>query len=590
MPLAPLRRLRDPATDSGVVLRLMSENLRVYARGYAIAFAFMAASAAATAAAAWLMRDIINGIFVDRRGDLVAPIAGAVVAVFAVKGAAMYGQSAMLASIGASIVARIQMRIIDRVLAQGVAFYDREATGQLTTRLSYNADSAREVINTLTTALGRDALTVVALVAVMLAQNAELALVALIFAPPAIVAVGRLVRRVRKLAAQEFASLARVVEVMNETARGVRVIKAFGLEPVMRERLEAAVEDVRRRATRIAKLGALSTPITEALGGLAIAAVILYAGRQVVSGQSDPGAFFSFVTALLLAADPAKRVARLRVTLQSRIVGVRLLYELLDAPVTLAEAPDAQPLRLERGRVAFRDVRFAYSGAPVLEGLSFEAEPGGLTALVGPSGAGKSTVFSLIARFYDADAGAIEIDGQDIRGLTLGSLRGAVALVGQDAFLFAGSIRQNIRLGRADASDAEIEAAARDANVLDFAAALPDGLDAEVGEAGGRLSGGQRQRVAIARAMLRGAPILLLDEATSALDAESEAKVQEALERLMEGRTTLAIAHRLATIQRARRIVVLQGGRVVEQGDHPGLLAAGGLYARLHALQFRELP
>jgi ATP-binding cassette subfamily B protein len=590
MPLAPLRRLRDPSTDVGVVLRLMSENLRAYAGGYALAFFFMAVSAAATAAAAWLMRDIINGIFVDRRGDLVAPIAAAVTAVFVVKGAAMYGQAAVLARIGASIVARVQMRIIDRVLAQGVAFYDREATGQLTTRLSHNADAAREVINTLTTALGRDALTVVALVAVMLAQDAELALIALIFAPPAIVGVGQLVRRVRKLAAQEFAALARVVETMNETARGVRVVKAFGLEPLMRARLEAAVEDVRRRATRIARLGALSNPLTETLGGLAIAAVILYAGRQVVAGGSDPGAFFSFITALLLAADPAKRVARLRVNLQSRVVGVRLLYELLDAPVTLAEAPDARALRLTEGRVAFRDVRFAYGGTPVLDGLSFTAEPGGLTALVGPSGAGKSTVFSLIARFYDADAGAVEIDGQDVRGLTLASLRGAVALVGQDAFLFAGTIRENIRLGRAGATDAEVEAAARDANVLEFAAALPGGLDAEVGEAGGLLSGGQRQRVAIARAMLRDAPILLLDEATSALDAESEAKVQEALDRLTAGRTTLAIAHRLATIQGARRILVMQDGRVVEQGDHGGLMAHGGLYARLHALQFRELP
>ena len=590
MPLAPLRRLRDPATDVGVVWRLMSENLRAYLPAYCLAFLFMAVSAGATAAAAWLMRDVINDIFVAQRREMVAPIAGAVVAVFLVKGVAIYGQTAVLARIGASIVARIQMRIVDRVLGQGVAFYDRAVTAQLTTRLSHNADAARAVLNTLTTAAGRDALTVLALAGVMIAQNGELALLALVFAPPAVLGVGRLVKRVRKLAGQEFVSLARVVEVMNEAARGVRVVKAFGLEPMIRERLFAAVEDVRRRAARIAALGALATPLTETLGGFAVAAVILYAGYDVIDGDGDTGAFFSFITALLLASDPAKRLAKLRVTLQNRIVGVRLLYELLDAPDTLSEAPDARPLRLSGGRVAFRDVHFAYGEAPALQGLSFEAEPGGLTALVGPSGAGKSTVFSLIARFYDPVSGTVEIDGQDLRGVSFASLRGAVALVGQEAFLFAGTIRQNIRLGREGASDAEVEAAARAANVLDFAAALPGGLDAEVGEGGGRLSGGQRQRVAIARAMLRDAPILLLDEATSALDAESEAAVQEALERLMAGRTTLAIAHRLATIRRARRIVVMQDGRAVEQGDHDALVAAGGLYARLHALQFRDVP
>jgi ATP-binding cassette subfamily B protein len=287
-----------------------------------------------------------------------------------------------------------------------------------------------------------------------------------------------------------------------------------------------------------------------------------------------------------MAYEPAKRLARLNVSLQAKLIGVRLLYELLDTPPTLTEAPDARPLALTEGRVAFEDVRFDYGASPALRGLSFTAEPGSLTALVGPSGAGKTTVFSLLVRFYDPSSGRITIDGQDIRGVTLASLRRCVALVGQDSFLFSGTIAENIRNGRPEATDEEVRAAARDANVLDFAEALPDGLDTQVGEGGGRLSGGQRQRVSIARAFLRDTPILLLDEATAALDAEAEAAVQEALERLMKGRTTLVIAHRLSTVRRADRIVAMRDGVAVESGDHASLLAAGGLYARLHALQF----
>ena len=591
MPLADLRRrLRDPATDLGLIRRLFVENGRAYLRRYLLAFAFMAMAAGATAASAWIMRDVINEIFVNRREDMVAPIALAVVAIFIVKGASSYGASVILSRIGASIVARIQMRIADNVLAQGMDFYDGAVTAQLTTRLSHNAEAARDLINSLATSAGRDALSVIALAAVMVAQDPAMAGLALLVAPPAVLGVGKLVKRVKKLAKQEFASLARIVEVMNEVVRGVKVVKAFAMEDKLRGDLHAAIRDVERRSVGIARLNALSGPLMETLGGVAVAVVILYAGYAVIGRGGDAGAFFAFLTAFLMAYEPGKRLARLNVSLQNRLIGVRLLYELLDTAPTMTQAPGAAPLRVREGRVRFYAVSFAYRGAPALRELSFEAAPGRVTALVGPSGAGKSTVFSLIARFYDPDAGAVEIDGQDLRGVTLASLRAQVALVGQDTFLFSASVRDNIRFGRPDATDAEVMAAASAANVTDFAGALPQGFETQVGEAGGRLSGGQRQRVAIARAMLRDAPILLLDEATSALDAESEAAVQQALERLMRGRTTLVIAHRLATIRNADAILVMRDGRIEESGSHAALVAQSGLYSRLHALQFRDAP
>lgn len=343
---------------------------------------------------------------------------------------------------------------------------------------------------------------------------------------------------------------------------------------------------MRERSDGISHLIALSNPLLETMGGVAVASVILYGGWSVIDGGGDPGTFFSFITALIMATDPARRCAQLVTHLKQFLVGAELMYSAIDAEPDIKEAPDARPLSTRSGEIRLTEVRFGYGDVPALDGLSLRAAPGEVTALVGPSGAGKTTVLGLIERFYDPDHGTIEIDGQDIRGLTLGSLRGAIAMVTQETFLFDASIAENIRLGRPDASQAEIEEAARAANAHDFILGLPQGYDTLAGEAGVRLSGGQRQRIAIARAMLRDAPVLLLDEATSALDAETEARVQEALERLMIGRTTIVIAHRLSTVRRAAHICVLEAGRVVEEGTHDALVARGGLYARLAALQF----
>jgi ATP-binding cassette subfamily B protein len=576
----------DPEGAAHLIRRLVADNARPYAGRYALAFVCMGVSAVATGASAWIMRDIVNGIFIDRQAAMVVPIAAAVIGIFTLKGAATYAQTVILQGIGASLVARVQKQIGDNILRQGMDFYDAAETGDLTTRMTLTANAARGLLDTIITAVGRDLLSVIALVTVMVIQDPLMAMLALLVAPPAIIGVTALLKRVKNLARKEMLSIARIVQVLNEAIRGVRVVKSFTMEPKVQRDLYDAIESVEDRVVAIARLNALSSPLMETLGGISVAIVILYAGYSVIHQGSDPGAFFSFMTAFLMAYEPAKRLARVRVSLQMNVVGVQMLYQLLDTAPTITETPDARPLALTQGHVRLEGVVFRYRDKPALNGLTLEARPGEVTALVGPSGAGKSTVFSLIARFYDPEAGSVRIDGQDLRGLTFESVRRQLALVTQDTFLFSATIRENILAGRPGADEAAMLAAARAANVAEFAEALPEGYDTQVGEDGGRLSGGQRQRIAIARAMLRDAPILLLDEATSALDAESEAQVQEALERLMRGRTTLVIAHRFSTVRNADRIHVLKDGALVESGTHAELMAEGGLYRRLHALQF----
>jgi ATP-binding cassette subfamily B protein len=580
----------DPESAAHLIRRLVADNARPYARRYALAFACMGLTAAATGASAWIMRDVVNGIFIDRQAAMVVPIALAVVGIFTLKGAATYAQTVILQGIGASMVARVQKQIGDNILRQGMDFYDAAETGDLTTRMTLTANAARGLLDTIITAVGRDLLSVIALVTVMVMQDPLMAFLALVVAPPAIIGVAALIKRVKGLAKKEMLSIARIVQVLNEAIRGARVVKSFTLESRVQRDLHDAIESVENRVVAIARLNALSSPLMETLGGVSVAIVILYAGFSVIQQGGDPGTFFSFMTAFLMAYEPAKRLARVRVSLQMNVVGVQMLYQLLDTAPTITEAPDARPLALTEGRVRLDDVVFRYRDKPALNGLTLEARPGEVTALVGPSGAGKSTVFNLITRFYDPEAGSISIDGQDLRGLTFDSLRSKIAVVTQDTFLFSTTIRENILAGRPNADEAAVLAAARAANVAEFVEALPQGYDTHVGEGGGRLSGGQRQRIAIARAMLRDTPILLLDEATSALDAESEAKVQEALERLMRGRTTLVIAHRFSTVRNADRIHVLKDGVVVESGPHADLMAQGGLYRRLYALQFEGHP
>ncbi len=484
----------------GLLFRLVSENAWAHRRGYAIALVLMALVAATGGAVALVMERVMDDVFIERRPGMVAVIAAWVLVIFLVRGGSAYGQTVLLGRIGNRIVARLQARIYDHVLAQGMAFHARENTGELTTRITINCSAARQALDLVATRLGADLLAVVVLVAVMLWQDLTMALIALVGLPAVLGGVAALVRRVRKLSRDEVTLQARVVGAMNETIRGARIIKAFRLEDAMRGRMGLAVEGVRERADRIAVLRGLVSPLMEAVAGIAAASVILYGGWRVIDGTMAVGTFFSFVTALFLCADPARRLAQLNVQLRQHLAGVEAVYALLDTRTEIEDLPDAAELTVAQGAISFEDVHFTYGGAPALNGLTLTARPGEVTALVGPSGAGKSTVLALLERFHDADRGLITIDGQDISKVTLASLRRQIALVTQETFLFDATVAENIAFGRhPDATRAEIEAAAREANADGFIAALEQGYDTPLGEAGARLSGGQRSRRARSR-------------------------------------------------------------------------------------------
>jgi len=554
--------------------------------GYGAAILSMLVVAGMTAASAWILREITNEFVIDKRVDRVNMIAAAVAGIFILKGLANFVQAYFMSRVGNAIIADRQRKIYDRILAQGIEFYHSTSSSDLITRMTNNAQAARNVLDLIVTSYVRDLVTLLALIGVMVWQQPVLSLICFVAGPVAIYGVNRILKRVRKFAAMEFRSVGQIIQVMQETAIGVRVVKSFNLESLMRKRMYKAVADVEDRANNIAALEAVTSPVMETLAGLAIAGAVMVSGLLVLQGGQMPGNIMAFIAALLLAYEPAKRLARVRISLESGIVGVRMMFQLADEPLTLAEKPDAKPLRTGPGEIRFDAVSFAYqNGPPVLDRFDLTLEAGKMTALVGPSGGGKSTILNLIMRMYDPNSGKVLLDGQDISHATLASLREKIAYVSQDTFLFAGTIMHNIRLGRQDATDDEVIAAAKAANAHDFIMAQAKGYETDVGENGGLLSGGQRQRISIARAMLRNAEILLLDEATSALDAESEALFRDALQQLTQGRTTIVIAHRLSTVHQADTIVVLEGGKVVESGPHRALLTQGGLYQKLYEYQ-----
>jgi ABC-type multidrug transport system fused ATPase/permease subunit len=379
------------------------------------------------------------------------------------------------------------------------------------------------------------------------------------------------------------------METMQESLQGIRTVKAFSLEQTMRERIDDSIGAVERNANKMARVSNRSSPLMETLGGFAVAGGLMYGGYSVVAMGATPGQFFSFLTAFLMAYEPAKRLARLNIELNSSLIGARKLLEIVDSPASEPDDDDKPALKLTDARVELRQVSFAYRpDEPVISRMSFVAEPGKVTALVGPSGGGKSTVLALLLRFYDISDGAILIDGQAISSVSRKSLRQQTAYVGQDVYLFRGTIRENIAFGKIGATENEIVAAANAACAHDFITGFPLGYDTPVGEHGTQLSGGQRQRIAVARALIKNAPIILLDEATAALDSESEKQVQEAIEHLCQNRTTIVIAHRLHTIMHADAILVVEAGEIVERGRHDDLLRRGGRYASFFRIQHRD--
>lgn len=514
-----------------------------------------------------------------------APIA--VLVATSVRSFAMWAQAVLTQSLGLKTVRDLQGAMFGKLMVVDFARHAREEPGKLVSRFTNDISVVSEMLVRGSQVTIRDTLTLIGAVASMLWFDWILTLVvAGVFALAAIplqIIAGRARRQTHAAQAQ----IGSLTALLTESFGAARFVKTYGLEEHETGRAQTAFETRRKLSMKLAYNRATTVPLMEIIGGVALAGVLWIAGVRILTDAMTVGDLIGMIGAVGVATPAARSLGQFNTLFGEAVGALQRIYGLLDEPVSILNRPGAKPLAITKGRISFENVAFSYGDGAALENVSFTVEPGETVAFVGPSGAGKSTIFNLLPRLYDVTGGAVRIDGQDVRDVTVDSLRSSIALVAQEAAMFNDTVRANIALGRAGASGAEIEQAARAAAAHDFIIALPQGYDTLVGERGANLSGGERQRVALARAFLRDAPILLLDEATSALDAESEAKVQEALARLAAGRTVLVIAHRLATVRDANRILVLDNGRIVEVGAHGDLMARNGLYTRLNALQFR---
>ena len=511
--------LADPESSLGLIWRLLSEYGFSRWHRYAVAFLLMGIGAGATGLTAYLAGDVINQAYVSRDFHAVVQVSLVIMVVFSLRGAANYGHSVILSRIGNSIVAENQRRLFDRLQQQNLTYFGERHSSEMLSRLSTGAAAANQALNLVITAIGRDFLTLAALTVVMFVQDPIMSLVVFVAVPPVVLALRKLVKRIKNVAMSQWRGGAQTLETLQETIQGIRLVKSFTLEDQMRARFHANVASVQSASNKMARVSNRTAPLIETLAGVAIAILMVYAGHRVINTGASPGEFFSFMTAFLLAYEPAKRLARLNLDLNVALVNVRVLFEVIDSPPTEPEDEDRPPLKITAARVEFRDVSFSYRpGEPTIRKMSFVADPGRMTALVGPSGGGKSTVLNLILRFYEISGGVITIDNQDITSVSRRSLRSQISYVGQDVFLFRATIRENIAFGRPGATDADIVAAAKAAQAHDFISAFPKGYDTFVEERGAGLSGGERQRVAIARALIKDAPLILLDEATASLE------------------------------------------------------------------------
>lgn len=586
--LSPLATKKvEPSAVVDLFRRIFNENGREFYRLYLLAGMFLIAMALAQAYFAWIMQSVIDDIFYAGRVDLIGIIAFSVAAAFIVRGLANYGQSVILAKIGNNLVARYQSRVFEHLLKLDLGYFTRARSGELAARINVAVIGIRDLLSLTLSAIARDVVGLIGLIAVMIYMDPVLSAIALIAGPPLAYGVNLIMKRVRSVAREQVLLSARLTGAFQEVIQGIGVVKAYTMEPQLTGKIDDLIGRVEERSNKIAQVSERVSPIAETLAGIAVAAIIAYGGYRATGGGQPPGSLVAFITALMLVYDPARRLARTQVALERSLVNARLIYEILDTEPRQRDDTGAQPIEIKKGEVVFDRVRFAYDPMlPVINDISFTAKSGKTTAIVGASGSGKSTLIALLERFWDVEDGKIFIDGQNIAEVTKKSLRNAIAYVSQQPYLFEGTIRDNIRYGRPDATDDEIVEAARIAQADEFIRAQADGYDTVVGENGVTLSGGQRQRISIARALVRDASILLLDEATSALDNESEERVQKALESVMKERTTIVVAHRLSTVVNADTIIVLEEGRIVEKGNHSALIKRkNGVYARFYRSQ-----
>ncbi|MEM6850161.1 MAG: ATP-binding cassette domain-containing protein [Pseudomonadota bacterium] len=574
-------------TTRALVWRLWRAFVRPYWRALAAALALMTAFSATTFAAPFLVA-WVGDAFAAGDVSVVFLAPPLLIAAAALRNLALYAQTVLTNSVALKVVRDLQTALFARLTGLDFARISGAPTGELVSYFASDAQLLRQTLIRAPNSLIRDPLQIAALIAAMLWRDWLLAAVVLLIYPVAAIPVLAIGRRLRRISSDAQAQMGSLSAYLTERIGAARLIKTYNLEAAERA---AAADAFDRRAAllqRTVRARAAVEPVIEVIGAAAVSGVIALAGYRISQGAMTVGDFLGFVTALIMLAQPARSLGTVSAVMQEGLAGAERIFAVLDEAPAIADAPDAEPLRTSKGRIVFEDVRFSYGDdRPALNGLSFTAEPGTVTAFVGPSGAGKSTIFNLLPRLYEPSGGRVLIDGTDIRDVTLASLRAHIAVVSQDAVALSESVAANTAFGAPGAEQARIVAAAKAAAAHDFIEALPQGYDTVLGEGGAALSGGQLQRIALARAILKDAPILLLDEATSALDAASERDVQAALERLREGRTTLVIAHRLATVRSADRLYVLDNGCVVEEGTHTELHAKGGLYRRLCDLQLR---
>jgi subfamily B ATP-binding cassette protein MsbA len=569
--------------------RRLLELVKPYWHWLAIAMVCMLGVAATTAASAYLIKPVLDDVFINKKAGMLKFLSIVVLLVFLIKGLSSWGHTYLMSYVGQSIVTRLRQQLYDHLQRLSLSFFDRIPTGLLMSRITNDVNLIQGAVSNAVTGLLKDFFSIIGLMVVIFYRDWKLALMAMLVLPVAFFPIVKFGRMLRRISTKSQESIGDISVILHETISGNRIVKAFGMEQYEKERFSKENIKYFRYLMKSISVNALSSPLMEFLGGVGIVFIIWYGGYNVIRGVSTPGNFFSFLAALLMLYEPVKRLSGMNNIIQQGLAGAQRVYDILDTPPEIEDRADALDLRPIQDKLELRSVQFSYENQPVLDDINLQIAAGEIIAIVGVSGAGKSTLVDLIPRFYELTDGAVLIDDMDIRDVKVASLRDQIGMVTQQTILFNDTVRNNIAYGDIRKSNEEIVTAAKAANAHDFIMKMEQGYDTIIGEQGVRLSGGQRQRLCIARALLKNAPILILDEATSSLDSEAELEVQKALETLMVGRTTLVIAHRLSTIQNADRIVVLADGRIVEEGQHDELLKADGEYRRLYDLQFAHL-
>ncbi|MDZ4163530.1 MAG: lipid A export permease/ATP-binding protein MsbA [Smithellaceae bacterium] len=553
---------------------------------FLLAMLCMVGVGASTSSMAFLVKPVLDEIFLEKNQAAIRWLPLMIILVYLVKGLCTYLQHILMSFIGQRVVADLRALLYRRIQIQPLSFFTGNPTGVLISRITNDVSYIQGAVSEAVTSLFKDTFTLAFLIFVVFYRDWQLALVAMLIFPLTVYPIAKFGRMMRKVATRTQVRMGSIVSLLQETISGIRIVKAFNMEEYENKRFSAENEQLFKLTMKTVKVNSISSPFMEFLGGLGVAAIVFYGGYQVIQGTSTPGTFFSFLAALIMLYEPIKRLTNVNNTIQQGLAGAERVFSLIDREPEIKNAPAARELPRISREIQLEGVSFAYEDEAVLRDINLSIPVGRAVAFVGISGGGKTTLVNLIPRFYEVSSGLVLIDGNDIREVTLESLRAQIAIVTQQTILFNDTLRNNIAYGDIEKSEEDIVRAAKAAYAHDFIMKLPAGYDTLIGEQGVKLSGGERQRISIARALLKDAPILILDEATSSLDTEGEKEVQSALEVLMKGRTTLVIAHRLSTIRNVERIYVLVAGRIVEEGAHEELLARDGEYRKLYDLQF----